>query len=188
MENHKKLLDNLKNKKSYILFIIGRNGSGKTTLMNDIRKQFNKEEIKLYTINENNQFTSPNPFDPKQYKEVTHSKIMSTGESLFNELTTDLEKDIKILDEPTATLDLKKTSLIIEAFIRDTSKIKIISSNDYISLKLLASYNDIAYNVETGKMEKISDFLNKIIDETIKELKKSPFQEIKYNNYIDLKI
>jgi len=189
--DHSKLLEKLKKNPNYFLIIIGKNGSGKTHLINQIAKLYDKKDIGKYTINENRQLSETNPYsESKEYNKSIISKVFqSTGESLFDELNDKMKKNIIILDEPTATLDIKNTSFIIEAFIRHLGKIKIISSNDYITLKLLSNYVDLAYNVETGKMESIKKFINDKLNETIKELKNnSPFQEINFEIYKDLKL
>jgi ABC-type phosphate/phosphonate transport system ATPase subunit len=96
-------------------------------------------------------------------------------------------KDNIILDEPTATLDLLNSSIIIESFIRHNGKIKIITTNDYLTLKLLSNYISSAYNVETGTFVQIKDYINDLIDETINTLSDLPFEMIPINNYNKLK-
>jgi len=180
-----KELEELKEDDSFFLIVIGGNGSGKTTLLNSIAQKY--KNVGKYTINENRQFTTPNPFEPKQYKKSILSKLMSSGESLYEEISDNLDEDILIFDEPTATLDLFNTSLVVESFIRHLGKIKVISTNDYLTLKLLNGYINTAYNCETGKMEKIKDFLDNMVDKTINELINSPFEQLNINTYKKLR-
>jgi ATPase subunit of ABC transporter with duplicated ATPase domains len=184
MLSHDKLLDKLKHNNNYALIIVGRNGSGKTTLMNKIEKLYSLEKIKKYSINENRQFSQPDIMNPKEYKLGFLSHMVSTGESLFSELNEDLDKDINLFDEPTATLDFYNTSFIIEGFIRKPAKIKVMTSNDYVTLLLLSGYIPEAYNVEIGKMINIKEYLNNMINETTKKIKKDKlFLEVNFESY-----
>jgi len=169
--------------------IVGYNGSGKTTLLNELYKEADDKNIGFYTINNNRQFIEANPFNANQYKDCVISHILSTGESLKNEIRDILDnKDKVILDEPTATLDLLNTSIIIEAFMRSSAELKIISSNDYLTLKLLSCYIDQVYDVSKEKITSITEYIDSMINDTKKELKKTHFQEIDYEFYDSLKI
>lgn len=186
--SHDKLLEKLNNQSHATLIIVGRNGAGKTYLTRQIQNSL-LDNTGFYTINENVQFTEANPFNSVDYKNAfIHKAVYSTGESLYNQILDTMNtKDNVILDEPTATLDLLNSSIVIESFIRHNGKIKIITTNDYLTLKLLSNYINSAYNVETGTFVQIKDYINDLIDETINALSNLPFEMIPIDNYNKLK-
>ena len=158
--------------------------------MNQIAKLYNKNDTGKYTINDNRQLSQSSSSNAKEFEKIVISKVLlSTGEALFEELSDNIGKNILIYDEPTAHLDLYKTAITIESFIRNKAKIRVISSNDYVTLKLIHNYIDTAYNVETGEMCSIKRYCNNMIKKTVNELiSNSPFQEINESFYNDLLI
>lgn len=184
--DHTRLINSITDGNTSFLIVVGNNGAGKTTLLRELAAKV--EDSKLYTINDNRQFADVNPFDATQYKNGILSRIKSTGESLRDEILDTLDNDIVLLDEPTASLDLLNTAIIIESFIRSRAKLKVISSNDYTTLKLLANYADHAYDVSTGERISISFYLSKLISDTKLALHELPFEQIDYSFYDQLAI
>lgn len=182
--NHTKLINSVVGGSTPFLIVVGNNGEGKTTLLRELSTKI--KNSKLYTINDNRQFATANPFDREECKRSVLSRIKSTGESLRDEILDTLGSDIVLLDEPTASLDLLNTAVIIESFIRSRAELKIISSNDYVTLKLLSNYIDQAYNVATGKVTSITNYLNELVTGTKSTLSKLPFEQIDYSFYDNL--
>jgi len=189
---HKKLLEKitkLNSDDNFSLIIVGANGSGKTTLVRQIVKILGVK--KYYTVNNNRQFSQPDVFNQDEYNKGIMAHILSSGESLFDQLSdlVDEDQDFLIMDEPTATLDFFHSSLLLESFIRNRVRLKIITSNDYTTLRILQGYIDKVYSVEEEKMISLKDYINKGIDDTISEIKnKSPFKEVNFEIYESMKV
>ena len=192
-KNAIKLINKIKDKKEFLLVIVGENGSGKTTTIKKIEDFYknNKYKYSIYTVNGNRQFNEANPYKSEEYKKNIFSKIISTGESLFEQVTEILNdnSEIKIFDEPTANMDIIRTTIFMEAFVRAITEIRILSTNDIHSLKILQNIGlKEVFNVETGELICIKKYINKKIEETIKELKKYNFEQVNYKFYEELKI
>jgi len=188
-ENAKKLIEKIGDIDQYTLLIVGRNGSGKTTTVKTIAKHYGAN--KIYTVNGNKQNSELDLYNQDEYREGLFSRLMSTGESLYHEVSQLMhtEDGVLIMDEPTANLDIINSSMIVEAFARHFAKIKILATNDMHSLKILYSLGlRDAYNAETGNRQGLAEYINSMVDETIEALRGSPFQQIDYKMYENLKI
>jgi len=188
-KNAKKLIEKIGDADQYTLLIVGRNGSGKTTTTNAIAKHYGIKNT--YNVNGNRQHSALDLDDQDEYREGLFSRLMSTGESLYHEVSQLMhtEDGVLIMDEPTANLDTINSSMIVEAFARHFAKIKILATNDMHSLRILYSLGlRDAYNAETGKRQGVAEYINSMVDKTIEALKSSPFQQVDYKMYENLKI
>lgn len=173
--------------KNDISVILAPNGGGKTTTLNNLKKELEKKNIKVFLYSHyNDSFKLGKNNYPEIFNKpenIIYSKFKSEGEELQYSFEEWLEKNIfklmfgiregmihidelvLLIDELDSGLSLdkiKETISIFELFFIDAkksnTKLKIIlSANSY---ELASQFKDSCYWLKTGKLVNIENYNN----------------------------